>query len=165
MPGPTRSPRLHPGLGAERRASGQSAGRAVCQRPPRALVVPRVACVSTPSVYRKLRELRREGVAACVFEYDRRFAVYGEDFVFYDYNSPLDFPGSIAAHSFQVVVADPPYLSKECLRKTAETIKYLTRGKIVLCTGEVRPPSRGSGTWMFGLQGTLERRSRSEQLV
>lgn len=127
--------------------------------------------MSTPSVYRKLRELRGEGVAACVFEHDRRFAVYGEDFVFYDYNSPLDLPESVAAHSFQVVVADPPYLSEECLRKTAETIQYLTQGKILLCTGEVRAALAGVGDGTFeprgsqGLQGTLERRSRSEQPV
>ncbi|XP_066400904.1 EEF1A lysine methyltransferase 1 isoform X3 [Molothrus aeneus] len=39
--------------------------------------------------------------------------------------------------SFDVVIADPPYLSEECLQKTAETIKYLTKGKILLCTGAV----------------------------
>ncbi|KAM7114493.1 EEF1A lysine methyltransferase 1 isoform 3-T5 [Molossus nigricans] len=97
----------------------------------------RVACVSTPTVYQKLRELRREDMAVCIFEYDRRFAAYGEEFVFYDYSNPLDLPESIAAHSFHLVIADPPYLSEECLRKTSETIKYLTQGKILLCTGAV----------------------------
>lgn len=93
--------------------------------------------MSTPTVYQKLRELCRGDTAAYIFEYDRRFAIYGEQFVFYDYNNPLDFPGNIAAHSFHLVIADPPYLSEECLRKTSETIKYLTQGKILLCTGEV----------------------------
>ncbi|XP_039719066.1 EEF1A lysine methyltransferase 1 isoform X1 [Pteropus medius] len=97
----------------------------------------RVACVSAPSVYRELRELCGGRVSACVFEYDRRFAVYGPDFVFYDYARPLDLPRHVAAHSFDIVVADPPYLSEECLQKTSETIKYLTRGKILLCTGAV----------------------------
>ncbi|XP_059759290.1 EEF1A lysine methyltransferase 1 isoform X3 [Balaenoptera ricei] len=66
-----------------------------------------------------------------------RFAIYGEEFIFYDYNNPVDLPEKIAAHSFDIVIADPPYLSEECLRKTSETIKYLTRGKILLCTGAV----------------------------
>ncbi|XP_032467250.1 EEF1A lysine methyltransferase 1 isoform X1 [Phocoena sinus] len=97
----------------------------------------RVACVSAPSVYQKLRELHRDDFSICIFEYDQRFAIYGEEFIFYDYNNPVDLPEKIAAHSFDIVIADPPYLSEECLRKTSETIKYLTRGKILLCTGAV----------------------------
>ncbi|XP_017714695.1 PREDICTED: protein-lysine N-methyltransferase N6AMT2 [Rhinopithecus bieti] len=97
----------------------------------------RIACVSAPSVYQKLRELCRENLTIYIFEYDKRFAVYGEEFIFYDYNNPLDLPERIAAHSFDIVIADPPYLSEECLRKTTETIKYLTRGKILLCTGAI----------------------------
>ncbi|XP_020746849.1 EEF1A lysine methyltransferase 1 isoform X1 [Odocoileus virginianus] len=96
-----------------------------------------VACVSAPSVYQKLRERHRDNVSVCIFEYDRRFAVYGEDFVYYDYKSPVDLPERIATHSFDIVVADPPYLSEECLRKMSETIKLLTREKIMLCTGAV----------------------------
>lgn len=95
----------------------------------------RIACVSAPSVYQKLRELCREDSSVYIFEYDRRFAIYGDEFIFYDYNHPLELPEGIAAHSFDLVVADPPYLSEECLRKTSETIQFLTRGKILLCTG------------------------------
>lgn len=97
----------------------------------------RIACVSAPSVYQKLRERHRDDVSVCIFEYDRRFAIYGEDFVYYDYKNPVDLPERIATHSFDIVVADPPYLSEECLRKMSETIKLLTRGKILLCTGAV----------------------------
>ena len=70
-----------------------------------------------------------------IFEFDRRFAVFGEDFLFYDYNNPLDLPDSVTEHSFDLVFADPPFLSEECLTKTAQTIKYLTKEKIILCTG------------------------------
>ncbi|KAI3355697.1 hypothetical protein L3Q82_004298 [Scortum barcoo] len=42
----------------------------------------------------------------------------------------------VAPQSFDVVLADPPYLSEECLRKVAETVKYLSKGKVLLCTGE-----------------------------
>ncbi|XP_004774383.1 EEF1A lysine methyltransferase 1 isoform X1 [Mustela putorius furo] len=97
----------------------------------------RIACVSAPSVYQKLRSLHREDISVYIFEYDKRFAIYGEEYIFYDYNNPLDLPEKIATHSFDIVIADPPYLSKECLRKTSETIKYLTQGKILLCTGAV----------------------------
>ncbi|XP_045149974.1 EEF1A lysine methyltransferase 1 isoform X2 [Echinops telfairi] len=96
-----------------------------------------IACVSAPSVYQKLRQRHGQAVSVYIFEYDRRFAVYGEEFIFYDYNKPLELPARIAAHSFDIVVADPPYLSEECLRKTSETIQYLAQGKILLCTGAI----------------------------
>ncbi|XP_066542752.1 EEF1A lysine methyltransferase 1 isoform X2 [Hoplias malabaricus] len=74
----------------------------------------RIACVSAPSVYQKLKQLesQKENPLHCVssvlFEFDQRFARY-----------------------------DPPYLSEECLSKVALTVKYLTKGKILLCTGAV----------------------------
>jgi hypothetical protein len=34
-----------------------------------------------------------------------------------------------------VVLADPPYLSDECLTKTAITIRKLATDKIIVCTG------------------------------
>ncbi|XP_074072337.1 EEF1A lysine methyltransferase 1 [Macrotis lagotis] len=97
----------------------------------------RIACISTPSVYQKLRELNGEDFSVCILEYDKRFAVYGEEFINYDYNNPLNLPEKLTPHSFDIVIADPPYLSEECLRKTSETIKYLTQGKILLCTGAI----------------------------
>ncbi|XP_074917768.1 EEF1A lysine methyltransferase 1 isoform X3 [Chelonoidis abingdonii] len=97
----------------------------------------RIACVSAPSVYQKLKEQDDKDFSVCILEYDKRFSVYGEEFIFYDYNNPLNLPRNLIPHSFDIVLADPPYLSEECLRKTAETIKYLTKGKILLCTGAV----------------------------
>ncbi|XP_075706122.1 EEF1A lysine methyltransferase 1 [Rhinoderma darwinii] len=97
----------------------------------------RIACVSAPSVYQKLKGLVGDDVTVSLLEYDRRFSVYGDEFIFYDYNNPLDLPGRLQQHSFDIVLADPPYLSEECLHKTAETIHYLTKGKILLCTGAV----------------------------
>ncbi|XP_068121089.1 EEF1A lysine methyltransferase 1 [Hyperolius riggenbachi] len=97
----------------------------------------RIACVSAPSIYQKLKGLAGGDVSICLLEYDRRFSVYGDDFIFYDYNNPLDLPDILQPHSFDIVLADPPYLSEECLSKTTETIRYLTKGKILLCTGAV----------------------------
>uniref|UniRef100_A0A672IWH9 EEF1A lysine methyltransferase 1-like n=1 Tax=Salarias fasciatus TaxID=181472 RepID=A0A672IWH9_SALFA len=87
----------------------------------------RIACVSAPSVYQKLKQGVVGGsdrVSAVVLEYDRRFA-------------PLSLPAVVAPRSFDVVLADPPYLSEECLSKVAETIKYLSKGKVLLCTGAI----------------------------
>ncbi|ETE73661.1 Exportin-4 [Ophiophagus hannah] len=94
-----------------------------------------IACVSAPSVYQKLKGQDCQGFSTCILEYDQRFSVYGTEYIFYDYNSPLKLPAHLEAHSFDIVLADPPYLSEECLKKIAETIKYLTKGKILLCTG------------------------------
>lgn len=38
---------------------------------------------------------------------------------------------------FDLVIADPPFLSEECLTKTTETIKFLSKKNIVLCTGNI----------------------------
>lgn len=104
----------------------------------------RIACLSAPSVYQKLKQGVVDGsdrVSAVVLEYDRRFASYGEDFVFYDYNKPLSLPDSVSPHRFDIVLADPPYLSEECLSKVTQTIKYLSKGKVLLCTGETQTSS------------------------
>ncbi|KAJ8754454.1 hypothetical protein K2173_005615 [Erythroxylum novogranatense] len=71
---------------------------------------------------------------------DKRFEQYGSNFTFYDYNRPDDLPCEFK-HGFQIVVADAPYLSKECLEKVVQTVKFLaTREKpyLLLLTGEVQ---------------------------
>lgn len=73
-------------------------------------------------------------ILVTLFEYDQRFAKYGSDFILYDYKLPLDLPKDLAG-SYDLVIADPPFLSDECLTKTAVTIKFLGKQKIVLCTG------------------------------
>ena len=79
---------------------------------------------------------------AVVLEYDRRFSAYGQDLIFYDYNNPLSLPEEVTRQSFDIVLADPPYLSLECLSKVAETIQYLSKGKVLLCTGQYLPVIR-----------------------
>lgn len=100
----------------------------------------RIACVSAPSVYQKLKQgivAGSDRVSVVVLEYDRRFSSYGDEFIFYDYSKPLSLPSYIYPQSFDIVLADPPYLSQECLSKVAETIGFLTKGKVLLCTGAV----------------------------
>lgn len=73
-----------------------------------------------------------------VFEYDTRFAVFKDDYVFYDFKNPLAVPRNLQ-EQFNVIVADPPYLSEDCLTKTAITVKFLMKpnAKIIMCTGVV----------------------------
>ena len=93
----------------------------------------RIACVSCPTLYTKLISMKPQSCQTVLLEYDRRFEIYGENFIYYDYNH---LPGErLREHSFDLVVADPPYLSEECLRKTSQTVKHLAKDKILLCTG------------------------------
>lgn len=72
-----------------------------------------------------------------LFEYDSRFNIFGGDFLQYDYKFPLDVPRDMSSQ-FDLVIADPPFLSDECLTKTAVTIKFLAKKNIVLCTGNYK---------------------------
>jgi len=68
------------------------------------------------------------------FQFYDYFNVFGEDFQFYDYKEPLNLPLEWK-QSFDVVIADPPFLSEECLCKTAVTAKFLAKDKVIVCTG------------------------------
>ena len=97
-----------------------------------------VACVSAPTLYRALKKLDLPKLKLKVLEYDNRFAVYGSDFQFYDYKSPLDIDRGLR-ETFDLVFADPPFLSEECLTKTMVTVKFISKepGNVVLCTGAI----------------------------
>ena len=85
---------------------------------------------------RLFAKLYRFVISAVLLEYDKRFAVFGEDFVFYDYKNPLAVPREMGS-AFDVVLADPPFLADECLTKTAVTVKFMAKNQIILCTGAV----------------------------
>ncbi|CAB4042199.1 EEF1A lysine methyltransferase 1, partial [Paramuricea clavata] len=80
-------------------------------------------------------QIKQDGCEIYLFEYDKRFAVFGRDFVFYDYNEPLNIPAHIPEKSFDVVFADPPFLTEECFTKVAKTVNYLMKDKLIICTG------------------------------
>ncbi|CAH0546014.1 unnamed protein product [Brassicogethes aeneus] len=94
----------------------------------------KVALISCPSLYRKIKEGCGPDQQVTVFEFDKRFSIYGADFHYYDYNSPLEL-GDIRPKYYDLVIADPPFLSEECLKKTTLTMRFLTMEKIILCTG------------------------------
>ncbi|KAK3925443.1 EEF1A lysine methyltransferase 1 [Frankliniella fusca] len=96
----------------------------------------RIALISCPTLYRPLVKLKGPECDVKLLEFDRRFSVYGESFIFYDYNTPLELPSDLLK-SFDLVIADPPFLSEECLLKVAETIEWLKKDRVILCTGAV----------------------------
>ena len=55
--------------------------------------------------------------------------------MYYDYNEPLAISDKLAANSFDLVVADPPHLSQECMEKTVASVKYLAKDHVLFCTG------------------------------
>eukprot|EP00271_Cylindrocystis_brebissonii_P000364 TRINITY_DN10462_c0_g1_i1.p1 TRINITY_DN10462_c0_g1~~TRINITY_DN10462_c0_g1_i1.p1 ORF type:complete len:231 (-),score=49.31 TRINITY_DN10462_c0_g1_i1:673-1365(-) len=98
------------------------------------------ACIACPSLFRELKTSYPEAKVQ-LLEYDERFAVFADEFTFYDYNEPTALPPALE-HAFDVIIADPPYLSKECLAKTAETVRFLARQDkppaVLLLTGAVQ---------------------------
>ena len=101
-------------------------------------VISSIACISCPTLFLKILEMRStdESPHVVLLEYDRRFSKYGDQFIYYDYNAPLDIPDIFKTASFDLVAVDPPFLSEECLTKVAQTVHLLTNKKILLCTGE-----------------------------
>eukprot|EP00262_Sarcandra_glabra_P008629 TRINITY_DN22215_c0_g1_i1.p1 TRINITY_DN22215_c0_g1~~TRINITY_DN22215_c0_g1_i1.p1 ORF type:complete len:237 (+),score=39.83 TRINITY_DN22215_c0_g1_i1:43-753(+) len=98
-----------------------------------------VACIACPTLYAYLKKID-PNISVQLLEFDKRFEQYGSDFMFYDYNHPEELP-TVLRHAYQVVVADPPYLSEECLEKVAQTIAFLAapgESCVLLLTGEVQ---------------------------
>ncbi|XP_046837712.1 EEF1A lysine methyltransferase 1 [Vespa crabro] len=95
----------------------------------------KIALISCPTLYTELKKTcnKRQVI---LLEYDPRFTVFGSDFIPYDYKFPLNVPRNLY-NIFDLVIADPPFLSDECLTKIAVTIKLLSKKKMVLCTGAV----------------------------
>lgn len=108
----------------------------------------RIACISCPTVFSKLVSTQSPDHHIVLFEYDKHFRSYGEKFIYYDYGHPLSFPDSIKEGEFDLVLADPPFLSEECLAKMTQTVKFLTREKVILCTGNCHMGIRD-----YGLEG------------
>jgi len=138
----------------------------------------RIACVSCPTLYKAVvdtlnKEAAMEAAAASdssatsspslppravVLEFDRRFAKWGRDFVFYDYQDPSvpDLPVEWRG-AFDVVVCDPPFLTEPCAGATwraavdtlgkkpaaqaaasaAAQASASVAPKIMFCTGEI----------------------------
>ncbi len=90
------------------------------------------------SDFKQLNEQTSNDIDIKLFEYDKRFEIYGEDFILYDYKNPLNFSKNFENH-FDLVIADPPFLSSECHIKTGMTIRKVGTEnlKLIICTGAV----------------------------
>eukprot|EP01120_Amphizonella_sp_Union-15-10_P012015 TRINITY_DN5260_c0_g1_i1.p1 TRINITY_DN5260_c0_g1~~TRINITY_DN5260_c0_g1_i1.p1 ORF type:complete len:210 (-),score=38.72 TRINITY_DN5260_c0_g1_i1:191-820(-) len=97
-----------------------------------------IACISSPSVFNALLEHPN----AFLFEYDRRFSYFGDRFTYYDYNEPSNVPKKFERY-FDIIVMDPPHLSKECMEKVIETANLLSKSDNtpwIICTGSIVEP-------------------------
>ncbi|EGG13834.1 hypothetical protein DFA_11595 [Cavenderia fasciculata] len=103
----------------------------------------RILCLSTPSIFKTIHA--NEEIASQLeyhlFEYDRRFGVYGDRFSYYDYNEPLEF-GMEHLQQYDLICFDPPFLSEECIEKVQKTIEALSHShtRLILLTGRIQWP-------------------------
>ncbi|XP_034668506.1 protein-lysine N-methyltransferase CG9154 [Drosophila subobscura] len=103
----------------------------------------RIALLSCPSLYKDIKDIYEH---VSIFEYDERFAAYGNDFVHYDINCIDGNPDYLINHHkrYDLIIADPPFLSQECIGKISEIILKLQRSasksKLIFCSGEVVEP-------------------------
>ncbi|RFN52020.1 nadh-ubiquinone oxidoreductase 40 kda subunit, mitochondrial [Fusarium flagelliforme] len=105
-----------------------------------------IGVVSTPSVFIALKNRLRfwpveDRPKLVLFEHDHRFSVFPE-FVFYDFQRPLQLPGNLKG-SLDSVIIDPPFFSNDCQTKFALTGRWLVKPKsprVIVCTGERMAP-------------------------
>ncbi|TVY55011.1 Protein-lysine N-methyltransferase EFM5 [Lachnellula cervina] len=109
-----------------------------------------IAVVSAPSVFVQVKNIlaksgktEEERPKLYLLEFDQRFEVFPE-FVFYDFNNPLDLPPSMKG-SVDKIICDPPFLSDDCQTKAALTVRWLSKSwdtapasdlRVIVCTGE-----------------------------
>ncbi|KAK3486522.1 putative N6-adenine methyltransferase-domain-containing protein [Neurospora hispaniola] len=121
-----------------------------------------IAVVSAPSVFVQLKNLLNSDAykdkpkpKLTLLEHDNRFAVFADEFIFYDFAQPLKLPSHLKG-AFDRVIVDPPFLSEDCQIKAALTVRWMLKSpqgneeeeeeeegrekgekpKIIACTGE-----------------------------
>ncbi|KAL6923826.1 hypothetical protein FSHL1_001075 [Fusarium sambucinum] len=105
-----------------------------------------IGVVSTPSVFIALKNRLRfwpvqDRPKLVLFEHDHRFSVFPE-FVFYDFQRPLQLPHNLKG-SLDSVIIDPPFFSNDCQTKFALTGRWLIKPnspRVIVCTGERMAP-------------------------
>ncbi|KAF5609844.1 NADH-ubiquinone oxidoreductase 40 kDa subunit mitochondrial [Fusarium subglutinans] len=97
-----------------------------------------IGVVSTPSVFIALKNRLRfwpleDRPKLVLFEHDHRFSVFPE-FVFYDFQRPLQLPAHLKG-SLDSVIIDPPFFSNDCQTKCRWLVKPKSP-RVIVCTGE-----------------------------
>ncbi|CAJ0571524.1 unnamed protein product, partial [Mesorhabditis spiculigera] len=106
--------------------------RALCQEATKALLEARgggnVAVISAPTLlqyFGDVEAVKEKKINLRLFEYDDRFRIkYPDEYINFDYRSPLLLPEDLR-NTFDLVIADPPFLSDECLVKTCQSVRLL----------------------------------------
>ena len=90
----------------------------------------KIALLCAPSLYRAyLRNKDKlENLNFSLFEFDKRFSIFGEDFNFYDLNKPLEIDNK-HHKKYDIIVADPPFLNKETTQKVSESMRLLSNSE------------------------------------
>ncbi len=86
-----------------------------------------IVLLCAPSLYRAYLRNKDglENLNFALFEYDKRFSIFGEGFNFYDLNKPLEID-SKHHKKYDIIVDDPPFLNKETVQKVAESMKLVS---------------------------------------
>lgn len=74
--------------------------------------------------------------ACFLTQYDEHFASEGNNFVAFDFNQPLSIPSELH-HTFDFIVIDPPFITKEVWEKYTVATQLLLRsyhGRVLLST-------------------------------
>ena len=85
-----------------------------------------IALLCAPSLYRAFlrNKDKLDNLNFTLFEFDKRFAIFGDDYNFYDLNKPKDID-SKHHNKYDIIIADPPFLNKETIKKVAESMRLL----------------------------------------
>lgn len=97
-----------------------------------------VACVSCPTAFEALRTKPGAFVDfdLHLFEFDTRFGENTHAYTYYNYNNPVEVPAEQKTR-FDIIIADPPHVSDECVVKYAQTIRLLRKDEdsfVIFCT-------------------------------
>lgn len=95
-----------------------------------------MALLSCPSIFISCKAVHHN---IKIFEYDERFKMWGDDFVKYDFNNASDENYlNEFRQKFDLIIADPPFLSNDCIEKNSIIIKKISKpnGKVLICSGE-----------------------------
>lgn len=95
----------------------------------------KICLLSCPSLYSSVKAIHKN---VKIFEFDKRFSAYADDFVHYDYTEADDNYLQPFHDLFHLIIADPPFLSEECIEKMSIIVKNLGKpnGKVILCSGD-----------------------------
>ncbi|KAG2790934.1 hypothetical protein PC129_g12230 [Phytophthora cactorum] len=91
----------------------------------------RIAFLSTPSVYFSIQPQQNDGPnqrECFLFDFDPKFASEGEHFVPFDFNKPEEIPSELVG-TFDFVVVDPPFITREVWELYTKTVTSLLRSK------------------------------------